>query len=233
MIIKFKRKKKKMYHQRESAILFFLSIILPVDICYGILNMMKTAELEDARQEYMEYMDNKKITDTGYTSSNDSIETTFLQILLNIRNQYRGPIYRNINSTEQTRRNIKKIQRLSGTGSGWSSGSVTNEANSELAEKTASQIMLDRAITDRDERKYINYFYNNTYNNINETYNDIIIINNNRNNYEIKYKEDENKYNENKYKKEHKNSVREKMKNNKPPRIEKAFMNRSFRNKCR
>ena len=218
-----------MYHQRESAILFFLSIILPVDICYGILNMMKTAELEDARQEYVEYMGNQKITDTGDTSSNDPIETTILQILLNIRNQCRIPIYRNINSTEQTRRNIKKIQRLSGTGSGWSSGSVTNEANSELAEKTASQIMLDRAITDRDERKYINYIWNNTYINKNETYNDIIINYNNY--YEIKYKK--NKKDENKYKKEYKNSVRKKMKNNKPPRIEKAFMNRSFRNKCR
>jgi len=106
--------------------------------------MMKTAELEDARQEYMEYMD---MTIHETTSLNDPIETNVLQILLNIRNQYRGPIYRNINSTEQTRRNIGKIQRLSRSGAGWSSGSVTNEANSELAEKTASQIMLDRAIT--------------------------------------------------------------------------------------
>ena len=220
-----------MYHQRVIRILFFLSIILPLDICYGILDMMKTAELEDSRQEYMEYMDIKTITDIGDTSSNDSVETIILQMLLNIRNQNRIPIYRNINSTEQTRKNIKKIQRLSGTGSGWSSGSVTNEANSELAEKTSSQIMLDRAITDRDKRNYINYFYDNTYNIINETYNDIIIINNNSYDYEIKY--NENKKDENRYKKEHKNSVRKKMKNNKPPRIEKAFMNRSFRNKCR
>lgn len=217
-----------MYHQRESGILFFLSIILPVDICYGILNMMKTAELEDSRQEYIKYMDNKAITETGDIRSNDSIETTIWRILLNIRNQNRIPIYRNINSTEQTRKNIGKIQRLSNTGSRWSSGSVTNEANSELAEKTASQIMLERAITDRNEIKYINYFYDNTYINKNETYNDYYY---NRYDYEIKYIKNEtvNTY----YKREHKNSVRKKMKNNKPPRIEKAFMNKSFRNKCR
>jgi hypothetical protein len=155
-------------------------------------------------------------------------------MLLNIRNHTRFPIYRNINSTEQTRRNIGKIQRLSNSGSEWASGSVTNEANSELAEKTASQIMLDRAITDRDERKFINYFYDNTYNN---TYNYNYNIYNTYNTYNtINY---EIKYNKNKtidktyYKREHKNSVRKKMKNNKPPRIEKAFMNRSFRNKCR
>lgn len=219
-----------MYHQRESGILFFLSIILPVDICYGILNMMKTAELEDARQEYMEYMD---MTIHETTSSNDSVEpfTSLMRQFVRYHLIGENSIYRNINSTEQTRRNIKKIKRLSESGAGWSSGSVTNEANSELAEKTASQIMLDRAITDRVEKKYINYFYNNTYNIINETYNDIIIINNNRYDYEIKY--NENKKDENRYKKEHKNSVRKKMKNNKPPRIEKAFMNRSFRNKCR
>lgn len=217
-----------MYHQRESGILFFLSIILPVDICYGILNMMKTAELEDSRQEYIKYMDNKAITETGDIRSNDSIETTIWRILLNIRNQNRIPIYRNINSTEQTRKNIGKIQRLSNTGSRWSSGSVTNEANSELAEKTASQIMLERAITDRNEIKYINYFYDNTYINKNETYNDYYY---NRYDYEIKYIKNEtvNTY----YKREHKNSVRKNMKNNKPPRIEKAFMNKSFRNKCR
>ena len=207
-----------MYHQRESGILFFLSIILPIDICYGILNMMKTVELEDARQDYMEYMDNKTITDTDDTISNDSVESDIMihHIRQLLRYNFHGSecIYRNINSTEQTRKNIGKIQRLSGTGSGWSSGSVTNEANSELAEKTASQIMLDRAITDRVERKYINYI---------NTYNDIII---NNINYEIKTSD---KY----YKKEHKNSVKKKMKNNKPPRIEKAFMNKSFRNKCR
>ena len=232
MIIKFKKKDlKKMYHQRESAILFFLSVILPVDICYGILNMMKTAELEDARQEYMEYMDIKTITDTGDTSSNDSFDPVVSFMRQFVRSHFirENVIYRNINSTEQTRKNIKKIQRLSGTGSGWSSGSVTNEANSELAEKTASQIMLDRAITDRVEKKYINYFYNNTYNNINETYNDIIV---NNINYEIKYNKNET-IDKTYYKREHKNSVKKKMKNNKPPRIEKAFMNKSFRNKCR
>ena len=221
-----------MYHQRESGILFFLSIILPVDICYGILNMMKTAELEDARQEYMEYMDIKTITDTGDTSSNDSFDPVISFMRQFVRSHLIGKnaIYKNINSTEQTRRNIGKIQSLSGTGSGWSSGSVTNEANSELAEKTASQIMLDRAITDRDERKYINYIWNNTYINKNETYNDIIINYNNY--YEIKYKKNET-INKTYNKKEHKNSIRKKMKKNKPPRIEKAFMNRSFRNKCR
>lgn len=218
-----------MYHQRESGILFFLSIILPVDICYGILNMMKTAELEDARQEYMEYMD---MTIHETTSLNDSIEPviSFMRQLVRSHLIGKNGIYRNINSTEQTRRNIGKIKRLSDSGSGWLSGSVTNEENYELAEKTASQIMLDRAITDRIEKRYINYFYDNTYINKNEIYNDIII--NCNINYEIKYKKNET-IDKTYYKREHKNSVRKKMKNNKPPRIEKAFMNRSFRNKCR
>jgi hypothetical protein len=197
--------------------------------------MMKTAELEDARQEYMEYMDQGMAVfheaTRLYDSNERRIHLLMINIISNVSYGVKNAIYININSTEQTRKNIKKIQRLSGTGSGWSSGSVTNEANSELAEKTASQIMLDRAITDRDERKYINYFYDNTYNNKNEFYDGIIIINNNHYNYEIKY--NENKKDENKYKKEHKNSVRKKMKNNKPPKIEKAFMNKSFRNKCR
>ena len=169
-----------MYHQRESGILFFLSFILPVDICYGILNMMKTAELEDSRQEYIKYMDNKTITDTDDTSSNDSIETTMWRILLNIRNQERIPIYRNINSTEQTRTNISKIKRLSKGTSGIFSVmgySVTDEANSELAEKTVSQIMLDRAITDKFRKNYFNNIYNNLNYIKNETYNDIIVNN--------------------------------------------------------
>ena len=214
-----------MYHQRESGILFFLSIILPLDICYGILKIMKTAELEDARKEHLQ---DCRISD---------MNIPYLEIIANclINNGPNHPLrflrfrYSNINSTEQTRRNIRKILRLSGSGSGWSSGSVTNEANSELAEKTASQIMLERAITDRDERKYINYIYDNTYNIINETYNDIIV---NNINYEIKYNKNETidkSYN----KRVHKNRLRKKMKKNKPPRIEKAFMNKSFRNKCR
>lgn len=229
-----------MYHQRESGILFFLSLILPVDICYGILSMMKTAEIEDSRQEYM-----KDYQTIAETYSNESIESVIADYIIGqfYRKNNRPVIYRNIYESEKSRSNIGKIRRLSNGTSGIYSVmgySVINEGNSELAEKTVSQIMLDRAIKDKNKYKY-NYDYDYDYENysyfsnrigktdfINET------IYNNRINIEIKYNKNQYKnINETNTKKYLKNIVRKSMKNNKPPRIEKAYMNRNFKNKCR
>ena len=64
------------------------------------------------------------------------------------------------------------------------------------------------------------------------TYNET--IHNNRINIEIKNIKNEYKnINETNTKKYLKNITRKTMKNNKPPRIEKAYMNRNFKNKCR
>jgi len=226
-----------MYHQRESGILFFLSLILPVDICYGILSMMKTAEIEDSRQEYMK--DYQTITETNErrtTSSNESIESAIAYYIGRFyRKNNRPTIYRNIYESEKSRSNIGKIRRLSnGTSGRYREGSVTYEGNNELAEKTVSQIMLDRAIKDKNKYKYEyeNYYYFS--NRIGKT--DFIneTIYNNRINIEIKYNKNQYKnINETNTKKYLKNIVRKSMKNNKPPRIEKAYMNRNFKNKCR
>ena len=242
-----------MYHQRESSILFFLSLILPVDICYGILSMMKTAEIEDSRQEYMK--DYQTITGTnegGTTSSNESIETAIAYYIRRFyRKNNRPTIYRNIYESEKSRSNVGKIRCLSnGTSGRYREGSVTYEGNNELAKRTVSQIMLNRAIKDKYELncykyRYENYFYFSNRigktefinefledRNINETINET--IHNNRINIEIKNINNEYKnINETNTKKYLKNIMRKTMKNNKPPRIEKAYMNRNFKNKCR
>ena len=240
-----------MYHQRESGILFFLSLILPVDICYGILSMMKTAEIEDSRQEYMK--DYQTITETGNfvneneTYSNESIESVIADYIIGrfYRKNNRPTIYRNIYESEKSRSNVGKIRRLSnGTSGRYREGSVTYEENHELAERTVSQIMLDRAIKDKYELKfyrYENYFYFSNRIGKTECINEYFInrdinetIHNNRINIEIKNIKNEYKnINEKNTKKYRKNIMRKIMKNNKPPRIEKAYMNRNFKNKCR
>ena len=191
-----------MYTHREINILLFFAYIFPVDICYTILNMMKNFEIEDSRKEHLK------------SCSVFDMNLNYKEII---------PYYL-ISNVDK----IKKLSKGTSLFLYWdiTDGPVTCEENPELAEKTVSKIMLDRALKDKSKRKMFNMIYNHNIYNYNYSNEDI---------YEIKYKDFRYEYksiNKKEYKKEYKN-IKKKMNKNKPPRIEKASMNRSYRNKCR
>jgi hypothetical protein len=226
---------------REKNIAFYLSIVLPIEICLLVVDAMKVGEFKDAKEEHM--------MDCSYfrTLSNISGFGPHLLRMITEKN-YISRLYRHVDADQTSDRIPEKIMRLSrglpmyhlaydNADIQRYPGSLLNEGNPTLAENTVSQALLNRI---RKDKRYYGFgfgfnVFHNIYNDfINEhinNYNDIIITNNipiiNRSttyhNYvghleEIKKK---------------KKLQRKTLKKNNPPLVQKEFMNKSFRNKCR
>ena len=204
-----------MFSLREKTIAFYLSFIIPVELCSIVVGAMKLGELEDAKEEHM--MDCSYFRTLYGVSRNQLKSCPHLLRMISEKN-YITRLYKHVDADEKSDRIPEKILRLSrgfpmyhlaydNTDIQRYPDSLLNEWNPTLAENTVSQALLNRIRKD-------NYLF------INEK---IIIRFINKKIYADELDEIKKK----------KKLQRKITNNNNPPLVQKGFMNKSFRNKCR
>ena len=213
-----------MFSLREKTIAFYLSFIIPVELCLLVVGAMKVGELEDAKEEHM--------VDCSYFRSLTNISGFGPHLLRMIAEKnYISRLYKHVDADEKSDRIPEKILRLSrgfpmyhlaydNTDIQRYPDSLLNEGNPTLAENTVSQALLNRIR--KDNYLFINESDN--YGGCGKTHliiNIIKIINK-------KIYADE--LDEIKKKKKLQRKITN---NHNPPLVQKGFMNKSFRNKCR
>jgi hypothetical protein len=213
-----------MFSLREKTIAFYLSFIIPVELCLLVVGAMKVGELEDAKEEHM--------VDCSYFRSLTNISGFGPHLLRMIAEKnYISRLYKHVDADEKSDRIPEKILRLSrgfpmyhlaydNTDIQRYPDSLLNEGNPTLAENTVSQALLNRIRKDN----YLLINESDNYGGCGKTHiiiNIIKIINK-------KIYADE--LDEIKKKKKLQRKTRN---NHNPPLVQKEFMNKSFRNKCR
>tara|TARA_B110000967_G_scaffold207027_1_gene255275 strand:+ start:2482 stop:3123 length:642 start_codon:yes stop_codon:yes gene_type:complete len=213
-----------MFSLREKTIAFYLSFIIPVELCLLVVGAMKVGELEDAKEEHM--------VDCSYFRSLTNISGFGPHLLRMIAEKnYISRLYKHVDADEKSDRIPEKILRLSRGFPMYHLAydnadiqrypdSLLNEGNPTLAENTVSQALLNRIR--KDNYLFINESDN--YGGCGKTHliiNIIKIINK-------KIYADE--LDEIKKKKKLQRKITN---NHNPPLVQKGFMNKSFRNKCR
>ena len=209
---------------REKTIAFYLSFIIPVELCSIVVNAMKVGELEDAKEEHM--------MDCSYFRSLTNISGFGAHLLRMIAEKnYITRLYRHVDADQTSDRIPEKILRLSrgfpmyhlaydNTDIQRYPDSLLNEWNPTLAENTVSQALLNRIRKD-------NYLFINESDNYGGCGKTHIIINITK---IINKKIYADELDEIKKKKKLQRKITN---NNNPPLVQKGFMNKSFRNKCR
>ena len=213
-----------MFSLREKTIAFYLSFIIPVELCLLVVGAMKVGELEDAKEEHM--------VDCSYFRSLTNISGFGPHLLRMIAEKnYISRLYKHVDADEKSDRIPEKILRLSRGFPMYHLAydnadiqrypdSLLNEGNPTLAENTVSQALLNRIR--KDNYLFINESDN--YGGCGKTHliiNIIKIINK-------KIYADE--LDEIKKKKKLQRKITN---NHNPPLVQKGFMNKSFRTKCR
>ena len=219
---------------REKNIAFYLSFMIPIEICMDVVNAMKVCEFEDSRDEHM--MDCSYFRTLMNITHSMTIHPSYLSCFIT-ENNYITRLYKHVDADQTTYDIPERIRRLSnGPPVSWIINdieypdSLLNEGNPTLAWKsTVSQELLSRVIKDKRYSHFRSVFHNI----INDDYNEIIIndYNDLTNNTPIGYGSSYQNYIE-KEKKDKKKSSR-RMKRHNSPVIQKAFINKSFRKKCR
>jgi hypothetical protein len=213
-----------MFSLREKTIAFYLSFIIPVELCLLVVGAMKVGELEDAKEEHM--------VDCSYFRSLTNISGFGPHLLRMIAEKnYISRLYKHVDADEKSDRIPEKILRLSrgfpmyhlaydNTDIQRYPDSLLNEGNPTLAENTVSQALLNRIRKD-------NYLFINESDNYGGCGKTHIIINIIK---IINKKIYADELDEIKKKKKLQRKTRN---NHNPPLVQKEFMNKSFRNKCR
>jgi len=212
---------------REKNIAFYLSFIIPAELCLLVVGAMKVGELEDAKEEHM--------MDCSYFRSLTNISGFGPHLLRMIAEKnYISRLYKHVDADEKSDRIPEKILRLSRGSPMYHLAydnadiqrypdSLLNEGNPTLAENTVSQALLNRIRKDNHLYSFINE-YGNIYGGCGKTHHIINITRIiNKNNYADEIDEINKK----------KKLQRKTLKKNNPPLVQKAFMNNSFQNKCR
>jgi len=213
-----------MFSLREKTIAFYLSFIIPAELCSIVVGAMKVGELEDAKEEHM--------MDCSYFRTLTNISGFGPHLLRMIAEKnYISRLYRHVDADEKSDRIPEKILRLSRGSPMYHLAydnadiqrypdSLLNEGNPTLAENTVSQALLNRIRKD-------NYLFINESDNYGGCGKTHIIINItkiiNTNNYADELDEINKK----------KKLQRKTRNNHNPPLVQKGFMNKSFRNNCR
>ena len=218
---------------REKNIAFYLSFMIPIEICMDVVNAMKVCEFEDSRDEHM--MDCSYFRTLKNITHSMTIHPSYLSCFIT-ENNYITRLYKHVDADQTTYDIPERIRRLSnGPPVSWIINdnqtdiefpdSLLNEGNPTLSEKYVSQELLSRVIKDNRYSQIRSVFHNI----INDDYNEIIIndYNDLTNNTPIGYGSSYQKE-----KKDKKKSSR-RMKRHNSPVIQKAFINKSFRKKCR
>jgi len=147
---------------KEKGIMFYLSIIIPIEICSMIIKMKRKCEFEDAREEHMNdcsyYLSISNLTGSG--SGKSSCIMNYMRIC-----GYNWRLFKHVDADIISDSIPQKIKRLSCGSPMYDmsvySGNITqfpysllNEGNPELASATVSQSLLKRAI--KENRYYTN-----------------------------------------------------------------------------
>ena len=213
-----------MFSLREKTIAFYLSFIIPVELCLLVVGAMKVGELEDAKEEHM--------VDCSYFRSLTNISGFGPHLLRMIAEKnYISRLYKHVDADEKSDRIPEKILRLSRGFPMYHLAydnadiqrypdSLLNEGNPTLAENTVSQALLNRIRKD-------NYLFINESDNYGGCGKTHIIINIIK---IINKKIYADELDEIKKKKKLQRKITN---NHNPPLVQKGFMNKSFRNKCR
>ena len=218
-----------MFSLREKTIAFYLSFIIPVELCSIVVGAMKVGELEDAKKEHV--MDCSYFRTLYGVSGNQLRKVLILQRMITEKN-YISRLYRHVDADEKSDRIPEKITRLSRGSpmynSPWHANiqrypdSLLNEGNPTLSENTVSQALLNRIRKDNYQYGFINESDN--FGGCGKTH---LIINITKIINKKIYAEELDEINKKK------KLQRKTLKKNNPPVIQKGFMNKSFRNKCR
>ena len=217
-----------MFSLREKTIAFYLSFIIPVELCSIVVGAMKLGELEDAKEEHM--MDCSYFR-TLYGVSRNQLKSCPHLLRMIAEQNYITRLYKHVDADEKSDRIPEKIMRLSrglpmyhlaydNTGIQRYPDSLLNEGNPTLAENTVSQALLNRIRKDN----YLLINESDNYGGCGKTH---IIINITK---IINKKIYADELDEIKKKKKLQRKITN---NNNPPLVQKGFMNKSFRNKCR
>ena len=213
-----------MFSLREKNIAFYLSFIIPAELCLLVVGAMKVGELEDAKEEHM--------VDCSYFRSLTNISGFGPHLLRMIAEKnYISRLYKHVDADEKSDRIPEKILRLSrgfpmyhlaydNTDIQRYPDSLLNEGNPTLAENTVSQALLNRIRKDN----YLLINESDNYGGCGKTH---IIINITK---IINKKIYADELDEIKKKKKLQRKITN---NHNPPLVQKGFMNKSFRNKCR
>ena len=148
---------------KEKGIMFYLSIIIPIEICSMIIKMKRRCEFEGAREEHMDdcsyYRSISNLRDlTGPGKS--SCIMNYMRIC-----GYNWRLFKHVDADIISDSIPQKIKRLSYGSPMYDlnvvDGNIThfpysllNEGNPELASATVSQSLLERAI--KENRYYTN-----------------------------------------------------------------------------
>lgn len=218
-----------MFSLREKTIAFYLSFIIPWELCSIVVGAMKVGEIEDAKEEHM--MDCSYFRTLYNVSGNQLSKVLILQRMITEKN-YIPRLYRHVDADEKSDRIPEKIMRLSRGSpmyhSPWHANiqrypdSLLNEGTPTLAENTISQALLNRIKKDNYQYSFINESDN--YGGCGKTH---LIINITKIINKKIYAEELDEINK-------KKKLQRKITNNhNPPLVQKGFMNKSFRNKSR